>query len=430
MTKRLNGGLSQRIGLSETAFATFGVEIPDDLKFAEIKQALAARCTPVIVRVETPSFSTNGNRKVLIKLPNKDILNLRKGHITFDAQIQGNGTRMRIAEGISSIFDRIVVRSGSQILEERKNYNKIFAMLNLLQNDPDTVGDIGMRMGYGLQSEREAVSGNGVITNYACPLSSGILGTEILPTGDLALPIEIELWIADPNACLETDSTVSSITLTNVQFRCERYEVEDSYKNFISSFIQKNGLKLGFHSWELYITPLTTALTQQLVINNRNSSVNGLINTIMPSDTQLTTTLDDRMTTWLPNNLGTNHTNVNGSMFNEEPTDLVTNNRWDAYKAYLRWVKMSKLDIMRERKVPINSTQFAIDKFVQIDDFEPFPTIADNIINPFTTLENGNNIMKKLTFTSAPPANRQLETLVEFFTQVNIYPNGTASVSQ
>ncbi len=431
MSKRIAGS-NERIGLEDTVFANYPDYVPDEVKFGEIKKALAAKRTPIIIRSENVENATNTNRRIQIKLPNSAILNTRKGFLKFTVELTAAGsTYKRLHSNVACIFNRLVVRNGTSTLQDSKDINRLSLLMWEAFNNPDMSGELGMSCGFGTQVERNAAGA--IITSYSCPLYGGLFSKEMLPLRDLKNPIEIDLYLEEPSAIMETDSVSTLIIrVTNFEFHVERYDLDQAYTDFISSYIKSNGLRLGFHSFERYQNLVTASTSQNLIINHRTSSLNGIINVFVDSTQLNSPTVNDRLITWLPRGLATSQVDINGKLFPDEAIDTLSVNRWDAYQGYLRWANRWHIDgMVPEVVAPINSTAFAIDRFLQLDDFEPYPENAENIINPFTTLENSANIRKKYTFSVAPPANTlQLDSYCEFFTEVNISSDGLVQVNE
>ncbi len=421
---------NERIGLDATVFANYPDYVPEEIKFGEIRKALAARRTPIIIRSLNTQYSTAGNRKIMIKLSNQNILDLRKGFLKMDITLTAPGsTYKRLHSNIQCIFNRIVVRSGSVVIQDNRDANRKALLMYEITQDPDMTGCIGMNGGFGTQAERNTAGG--LTQSYMVPLPSNLLKSELLPTRDLANPIEIDLYLEEPSVVMETDSVGAlNIAVENVEFHVEKYELESSYSQYISDYIANNGLKLGFHELERYQNLVTTSVTQNLIINSRNSSLYGIMNIFVPSATLNDPSVNDRLITWLPTGLQTTQVDVNSKLYPDEPTDCVSTNRWNAYQMYLRWANAWALDGIIFKAPPITSTAFSTDRFIQFDDFEPFPEAPKTIINPFTTLENSANIRKKYTFTVAPPANTQLDSYVEFFVEIQITAGGSVVIKQ
>lgn len=417
------------IGLAGTDYQNKDIVVPDSIKFKTVKRTIAARRVPVKIRTDQLQYNSTQNKLIRILLPNASIFDTRKGYLTFNAQVSvTGGTYRRFASGIFTIFNRLRILAGTTEIEDIRDYNRIYAILYEMQNPILSTGNIGVTtMGFGTQADRNALG----LTNgeYACPIFSGVLGTELLPFDNIPTGITLELYIEDPTVCIETDGSVPIITVSNVQFHIERLELDASYRSFIAGRVRTSGLTLGFHSWERYTTALTTGAQQNININQRNSSVNGFLNIFVNSAELNTTTVNDKFLTWLPRTIQTTSLLINGNTYPDEPIDCVFANATEPYQGYLRWIQKWELDGIVPIAPSINNQAYNTDRFVQIDDLEPFPEL-DDVINTFNTLQNNTSITKKLQFAGVIPANIQLDTWIEYFRLVCIYPDGTIKVVQ
>jgi len=219
------------------------------------------------------------------------------------------------------------------------------------------------------------------------------------------------------------------ITISNIIFHIERLELDQSYMNAISSQIRSSGLILGFHTWQRYVSALTTGTRQDITINHRSSSMNGILNFFINSSQLNNMTVNDKFLTWTRQNESQASIMVNGTIYPDEPIDCEFADSIEVYQGYCRWIQKWKLSGFLTIAPPINQQAFITNRYVQIDDFEPYPEVTD-IINPFTTLVNNANILKKLTFSSAVSANYQLDSWVEFFRQIIISGDGSVRVLQ
>lgn len=417
--------------LADTDFNQFSVYIPESLKFKVPKKGLAARRSPIKIRAEKSSYSSANDKLIRFIFPNSALLDTRNGYLTFNVAItNATGTYVRVHQGIFSLFDRLRVMASSTEVEDLRDYNRIYSALWEMINMPSVTSNIGTTlMGFGTQIERNALS-IAASTDYACPIFSGVFGTELLPFDNLNNNVVMELYIEDATGCLESDSpTTPVITISNLVFHCEKLELQQDYRNYISGYVRSNGLVLGFNTWERYINSLTSGFNQNVSITHRSSSVNGLLHFLIDSSQLNTMTVNDKFITWLPLSVATASTLLNGNVFPEEPIDCVTAQRIECYQMYCRWVMKWKLSGMLPIAPPINCAAFALNRFVMIDDFEPYPEVTD-IVNPFTTLGNSATMIKKLVFTGAVPANYQLDTWVEFYKQIKIFTDGSIKVLQ
>ena len=420
---------NSNIGLAGTEFSGKDKIVPDSIRFKTVKSVVPAKRVPVKIRAEQQQYSSDKNKLCRVILPNNAIYDTRCGYLTFDLQVTvTGGTYKRVHSGIFSIFNRLRILAGSTEIEDLRDYNRIYSILWEILNPALVTGNMGVTsMGFGTQLQRNALAT--VITQYACPIYSGIFNTELLPFDNLTNQIVLELYIEDPTVCIETDGTLPIITISNIVFHMERLELDTSYRMFIKNYVSSNGLKLGFHTWERYISALTQGINQNITISQRSSSMNGIINLFVDSSTINNTLINDKFLDWLPLTLSTVQDLINGSIYPDEPIDCVSTNRWEAFQMYLRWVQKYAANGIIPIAAPINNTAFAVNRFIQIDDYEPFPEL-DDVINPFNTLVSTSNIIKKLVFSALIPANFQLDSWIEFFKLICIYQDGSVVVKQ
>ncbi len=420
---------SQGASLQSTDFQSLDVYIPESVKFRPTRKGLAARRTPVKFQAEQSSYSTATNKLIRFILPNNALYDTRNGYLTFNVTISNtNGTFVRVHQGIFSIFNRLRIMAAATEIEDNRDWNRLYSFIWEMLNPSSISANMGSVMGFDTQANRNA---NGAAsTDYACPLFSGVLNTELLPFDNLSAGMVLELYLEDASACLESDSTsLPVITVSNLKFHMERLELQEDYRNYIKSYIKSNGLTLGFQTWERYVNALSGGFSQNIMINHRSSSVNGMFHFLFDSALFNNMASFDKFLTWLPISISTGSTLINGAIFPDEPVDCVTASRIECYQMYCRWIMKWKLSGLLQIAPPITIQDFAVDRFVLIDDFEPYPEVMD-IVNPFTTLGNNATIIKKLAFTAAIPANYQLDTWVEYFKQIKIFSDGSIKVLQ
>lgn len=420
------------VGLSNTDFSSFGVIVPDTLKFSTAKSGLAARRIPIKIRTQQQTYASNNNKLIRFELPNATLYDPRSGYLSFNiALAKTGGTYIRIARGVFSLFNRIRILAGATEIEDIRDYNRIQNILWKMMNPVQTVDNIATPvMGFGTQTQRNADGASGS-TAYIMPLMSAFFTQQLLPLDNVNSAIVLEMYLEDPTACLETDGTSPIITFSNGVFHMERLELQQSYRDFIANYVKSNGLKLGFHTWERYINPLVGGATQNIVIQHRSSSMNVMLNLYVNSVTINDPTVNDKFITWpgTTSNLSSNQVIVNNMPFPDEPTDYTYSNMFEGYQQYCRWIIKWKLTGMLEVPPPIAIADYPVDSFIQVDDFEAYPELED-VINPFSTLSNNTSIIKKQNYNGGVPANTQLDTWVEYFKQFQILPSGLIKILQ
>jgi hypothetical protein len=428
--------------LGGTAFANMEIVVPESLKFQPQKRGMAARRIPVKIRAENSQYASNNNKLVRFIFPNNGIYDTRKGYLTFDLTITATGaTFKRIHSGIFSIFQRLRVLVGSTEIEDLRDFNRLYALLWEIIQPIDVTGNLGVTsMGFGTQLQRNAL-GATPSQGYACPLFSGVLNTELLPFDNFNSSMQLELYIDDAINFVETDGTSPQIAISNVVLHMERLELDQSYRAELRNYVATRGLTIGFRTWDRIINTLTTGAQQNIIIQAKNSSINGILNVFVDSSTIANTTVNDRFITWRPSpsplgdgtagngTLVQTQMQINATMFPDEPVDTLSVNRFEAFQMLNLWLMKFKLNGFIPIAAPINALAFATTRFVQIDDLEPYPEEGD-LVNPFTTLQNSTSLTKKHVFNNTIAPNYQLDSYVEYYKLIKIGMMGNVIVLQ
>lgn len=426
----MSGGSLKEQGASllDTTYANLPQYTPDSVKFKPIKQALPGRRVPIRIRPEQNLYASNNNRLVRFPIPNSYLLDTRYGYITFNCTVTvTGGTFLQIAQGIFSIFNRLRIIQGSTAIEDILDWNRIYAALwEMTVPFLVTSAIANPAMGFGTQLQRQAQTNNYF---FVLPLFSGVLNTELLPLQNINNGLWLELYIEDPTKCIETDGATPIITVTSLLFHVERLELDPSYMAFIRSFVASNGLTLGFHTWTRYVNVLATSSRQDIQINHRSSSLNGILNFFINSATLNTTTSLDKFLNWIQLTETQTQLFINQVIFPDEPIDVSYANAIEGYQAYCRWEKKWKLNGFLDIAPVISIQAFNNNRFVQIDDLEPYPE-EDDLVNPFTTLTNNATIIKRLFFSGSITANYQLDSWIEWFQVITIKQNGVVDVQR
>lgn len=198
-----------------------------------------------------------------------------------------------------------------------------------------------------------------------------MLNTELLPLDNIKSGVVIEIYLEDSTACVESDSTTTPvITVSNVIFHIERLEVADDYRQFIKNYVATWGLQLGFHTWERYVNALTTGSTQNILINHRSSSMNGMLNFLIDSSALNNMTVNDKFLNWISNptsQLNTTSLQINGTTFPDEPITVPDNYFAQPFQAYCQWIQKWRLSGLLDIAPPITNQAYLVDRFVQVD---------------------------------------------------------------
>ncbi len=422
---------SRGASLNETVLAKFPMVVPDSVKFPQSKKILQAKRTAVKIRAENQTYASNNNRQMRILFPNNALYDLRSGYVTCDMTITTTGgTYRRLHYGSFSALERLHILFGSAEIEDQRDYNRLQSIVWMSSVLPEITSSMGINMGFGTQGQRNVWATG---QNMVIPLYSGVLNSCLWPTHAINGGMIIELYIADPTTCVETDGTVPIITISNLMLHVERLELDPAYMGFVKSWIGAHGLQIGYPCYERYVNALSTGSQQNVTINNKNSSVDGFYNIFVNSATISNTTVFDKFINWTNPGLTQYNMLVNGTIYPDEPIDAVTNNSQECYQIYCRSMGKWKLNGQVSQWPAIPAQYFPQNQFLFIIDMEPFPEMVvdgDSLITPFTTIGNSGTIILNLTFSGVIAANLQVDTWVRYFKQVAIYGNGSVRVLQ
>jgi hypothetical protein len=424
-----NEQLKQQGAVTAPIFSSEETYIPQSVKFTNIKNALPAKRTPVIIRAEQQAYSSNQNKKMRINLPSNTLYDTRNGYIKFDISISTTGgTYKRIHWNSGSILNRLRVIAGAAEIEGVIDYNRIVNIVNEQYITAQVTASMsGQEMGFGTEVERNALGATN--STMGCYLFSGVFGTELLPFDNIGTGVTLELWLEDGTACVETDGANPVINITNLEFHIERLDLEASYRSYIKSYVARNGLKIGYHTYARYVNAMTTGPRQDFQILHKSSSMNGIANIFVLSTDINNTTVNNRFLNWPRLGMTQTQMQINGAIFPDEPIDTQAANALIPYQMYCRWINRWKLDGNVTIKPPLSHKAFSDNRYVQMDDFEPYPE-EDDLINPMTTLNPNSVIIKRLYFNAAIPPNYQLDSWVQYFVQAEIFTDGSVKVLQ
>jgi len=426
---------TQSVTIDQTQFGYLENVVPDSMKFAPIQRGMSARRTPIKVRPDSgQTWTSNGNKIIRFNLPNDALYDTRYGWLSFTVALAvTGGTYSRFHSGIFSIIRRLRVMAGATELEDLDYYNRLQAFLWEILNPPDVTSAIGVTtMGFGTQAQRNGLSPQ---SDYACPLFSGVLNTELLPLDNIKGYVWVEITLEDGVNCVETDGTNPVITVSNPIFHVERLDIDPAYRARLSSMVASQGLRIGFRTWNRFVTALTTGSMQQITLNTKNSSINSILNFLINSSTISDTTVNDKFLTWLPTPVGGVGTfqrtqlQINGKQFPEEPIECLSTQRYEAFQMLCRWCMKWKLNGILDIAPPISNAAFQVNRFVQIDDLEAYPEYPQ-LVNPASTVNISNSLLKTFNFTNTIGANYQIDQWVESFREVRISQQGQAIVYQ
>lgn len=415
--------------LNKTVFGNTQEVIPESMKFSSLKRGAPATRTRIRLRPEQNQYSTQSNQKIQIKIPNDCIIDFRDAHWVFKISIQvTGGSYVRLSQGIQCLFERMRTLSGSTQILEVRNWNDLMSKEIFEKIPPEVLDSVGMSEGYGSQADRNAAGSQ--VTEYNMCFMDPLLGKQLVPLHKLKGLLQMELYLDNAQKFVETDGTNPIVTLSDLELHCDRVELSQSYLQQVDSFIAANGFTIGFLTWERYDNNLISGgQTQDLRINAKQASVNGIKNYFNASNTVSDTTVNDKFLTWPKLDLFQSQLIINSKTRPDEPVLVQQAQGANAWKIYTNWIGYSRGDGFIRIAPPINEYDFNnSNQFVYIDDFEAYREESD-LINPFTTIGNQTDILQKLVFSSNIPANYQRFSWLQYYQKNQIFANGTVNVT-
>jgi len=395
--------------------------VPQVLKYNSVKTGIDARRRPHRLTPLQNQYTTGTNPIIRFELPNFSILDFRKGFLTFTLTLNTTGgTYKRLNQGIWSIIQRFVIKTGQEI-EDIRNYNLIQSIIYEYATDPLTPGIIAYdMMGIGTQGDRNNWSLGA--KEYVLPLNSGFLSSGVLPlcAGGITETVLIELYLEDPINCVETDGANPVISISNIYFHCERLELEGSFLSGMLSELRTTGLTISYLSYENYVNIINSTVSTSN-INHRSDSIDCIISILRNDNIISNPAVDDRMITYNKNNVTQYQLKLNGEFYPEEPI-YCQGQAIAARIELLKWLGKWSLNGIFTGANNISISQFNNNKFLIINDINAFP--GSGLINSQGTSHATATIQLNVTMSAVPVTNLRLDSYVFYHHVTKITPQG------
>lgn len=393
---------------------------PPHLKPSSCMSLPPMRRDDKILRPQDNIYSTNSNNVVRFNFP-KENCDFRTGFLAMNVKLDGiGGTYIRLPNGAWNIFDRARVVLGAYE-EEIQYLNRLESLLYTTSLSHEVRESIGVDLlGEETPGQRNVYGASTDGTEYIIVIRAGILQSQILPLELLCTPengqnMFVELTLANPLSCLETDKTNPQITLTNIRWNYFKVSSSDGvWESTIKSKISMGEFKFGYDCWSVYQNAVLNS-ANDLQIPWRGSALNGIITTIVDGLSLNNPLVDDKMFTWLKQlsngakPLQFTH-NVNHEWIPQE--QVVTDD--NAYRAYMLYLNLRGLWDSRVKMLlpaPIALDDFNDKQFMIIGDFYPVAHDAvqmhagnEVLFNPLSTVNQSHNTILRLTYDNPPPA--------------------------
>lgn len=389
--------------------------IPNSLKWQRPKHGPRGNRKEFRLPSISGSYSTTTDKIVRFNFNNSGLIDFRRGYLSFDISVTTTGgTYKRISQGIWSIFNRLVLKTG-RTLEDIREYNLFHSLLFEATKSYDVQDVLGPdAYGYATQAVRELKANN--TTNYSMPVICGFMLSGIVPLGALQQVLQLEMYLDEPTKFVETDGTQPNVTLTNIFFHYEVLELGDEFTAAVKSMTTSGGgLCYPFRTFTYYTQPVITALSN-LVVPHSSSGIETYVSILRRSDNMNTTTANDKFLTWNKMDAFDCQIRFNNDFFPLEPIQY-DGDQLQGYTNYLKWVDSWRLAGIYTKVTPtITAQAFNTNRFIIVNNLETYPN--EGLVSDKNTTMAGNNVFLRLQLNQSPAFPVSCETFVQWFNAI------------
>jgi hypothetical protein len=391
--------------------------IPSSMKFTTPKAGPIGIRNEIRLSPVNDTYSTNANNIVRFFFQNSGLVDFRRGYIAFDLTISGTsgGTYTRLSQGVWSIFNRVRLLCGKE-LEDIREYNLLHSTLFEIFRDEEVGAVIGPSCyGYATREIRQQFAAT--TKSYAMPLMCGFFLSGVVPMGKLKDRLVLEMYMADPRQCIETDGSPNNlaISITNIYFHYEMMSLTDNMENEYAR-VADSGIVFPYKKMSYYVQPVTNAVSN-LVIPHVGSFIEAILNIFRNSNNLNTTTINDKFLTWQNPAVTQHQFRINNIYF---PPEQVYFDGTDprSYVQFLRFVGKWRLGGVFRNPPSITLEEYALDKFIIVNDLETYP--GEGLVNPISTEGSATFMYQLLWFSANPPVGLQMDTFVQSYDSVDL----------
>jgi hypothetical protein len=205
-----------------------------------------------------------------------DMCDFRQAYISFFAQATGGGgTYLRFSYPISTMFNRLRVELGSQVLVDIQDYNVLRGIFVLAENK-NAVDNVTQE-GSTVDATRAAETIAGRL--YCVRTDKLDLLNRVWPLNRIRLPLRIVLTIEPSYAnFMEYDGTgPTAFTFSNANFNFHSLQCPQVVYDMIDASIASGRSQIKAHGWDNYATPVATASTQSIMLPFKYKYLNSLL---------------------------------------------------------------------------------------------------------------------------------------------------------
>jgi hypothetical protein len=246
--------------------------VPPEYTFTKKPKQVNIRRLPVRAASDTQTYANNG--KITIVIP-PDFVDFRAGSfLSFYAIAPINGgTFIRFSYPIQTIFRRVTVYLGSQVIEDIDDYQALAGMFKLCSSNQAVVGP--QMEGSYTDATRATQTNAGRL--YSCKLRLESL-ERVWPLHKLLVPLRIVLQLADVSTYIEYDGgATAGLSFSEVYMNYYVIQPDDAVDQMLDASIKSGNAQVCFHSWDNYNTALATATSQTIMLPYKRKCVNGVV---------------------------------------------------------------------------------------------------------------------------------------------------------
>lgn len=376
-----------------------------------------------------PSYSPSvGSNKMQFKIPSTMIFDFRKGFLQFTVTTSGpgGGTTQWLSNNAWSVIKVLRILTPT-LIEEIRNYNFVTNFASELGQDFGATAAFGPAWGSGALAQRQAWGA--VATTYQIPVASPFLQGSIQPCKFYQEELLVEMELAPPQECMESNAafTSQSYTLTNIRWFVDNI-YSTVYERVVAGTIKRSGLNFSAKYYDYQQSAAQTGGAYNFSITQRSDSVDGYLLFMADQGYRTTITNLDKFLTWNKGNLTLAQMRYNGRFYPTQPIDL-TGNAFTAYIELLKIVrgKWSGFGMITEAPLltlaTFNNNRFAL--FFDVNHLQ-----EDQLISRKKTSGQNQDTTFQLTLSAAMAQPQIFDCYIILYRSIFLAPSGRFVIAQ
>lgn len=390
--------------------------------------AAPAGRNPVYTSADTRMPVTQDNPIIEIKLGNSinQWVDFYRGGIFVKVTLTGNGTYIRPCNLISNMIERFELVDGNTQVEDYLKYGEKYTLDYYLNKEKNGGAVSGFTFyGDASRAERNArhtpVLGVSKTFEYKLPITSEILSKihafpNFEPFAKGNDQLILRWYIAKAETWIETDGNVYAWSIGQWDIYKDHLDLDDSvkYQNMLMEGSTVRGtLKYSWVHDDVLIRPLDVTTSQVVQIEQKKSSLQGILVTVRKGADVNNPTINDKFETWYgPQSgvfpLASYQWRMDDKSWPDRPIKTTGPYALEAFRWLTLWKNHDNGEGNLDEIFDISGPQFANDKFIMVLDARTWPQLMGESYNNVSTLRSNNSINLHLEFSSPPPPGLQL----------------------